>query len=361
MSTLLIFSFDGTSNEPKNAEQSINKQGIKEDDSITNIVKFHLLCGGNLARTPGQASGWVNSKQKCFYYTGIGTYGSRLQRAINALLSPEKLDVASILNQAKADFKQHFKPGDKVLLTGFSRGGALARRFCTIISQDLPELTIYQAIFDTVASIGLPNLSRSERPKGDVIFEHGHTLATTVKQALHMVSLDDKRKAFQPTLMNDDKRVTELWFCGAHSDVGGGYYQDGLSDITLNYMLNWLKDLPIELILKTENEIDFTKVLPENCQYQLTIDDVAITANVFGTNHQQERLPIINWLTLTDRHCCVITNDQMSDMLPIVHHSVAQRIKGDATYQPQSLKGVNHQIMQASGKKNLAQGVADHR
>ena len=43
MSTLLIFSFDGTSNEPRDAEQSVNKQGIKEDDSITNIVKFHLL------------------------------------------------------------------------------------------------------------------------------------------------------------------------------------------------------------------------------------------------------------------------------------------------------------------------------
>jgi hypothetical protein len=48
MSSLLIFNFDCTSNEPSYAEQSINAQGTKKDDNITNIVKFHLLCGGNL-------------------------------------------------------------------------------------------------------------------------------------------------------------------------------------------------------------------------------------------------------------------------------------------------------------------------
>ncbi|MEH6383454.1 MAG: DUF2235 domain-containing protein [Colwellia sp.] len=360
MSSLLIFNFDGTSNEPSDAEQSINTQGTKKDDNITNIVKFHLLCGGNLKSAAGHASGWKNSKQKCFYYHGIGTYGSRLRRAINALISPEKSDVANILNQAKADFIQHFKIGDEVLLTGFSRGGALARRFCTIISRDMPELKIYQAIFETVASIGLPNLSKNDRPHSDVIFEHGHTLASTVEKALHMVALDDKRKAFQPTLMNLDERILEVWFAGAHSDVGGGYYRDGLSDITLRFMLNWLQELPIKLTLKTMDDIDFTTLLPEKTKYNISIDDVIITPNVFGKNHQQDRLPVVNWFTLTDRRCCVIAHDEVVSTLPIVHHSVAQRINGDSDYRPDTLKGVPHEIIYPSEEKIAATGVKDH-
>ena len=42
MPKLLIFNFDGTSNEPSDAEQSINENGVKEDDNITNILKFHI-------------------------------------------------------------------------------------------------------------------------------------------------------------------------------------------------------------------------------------------------------------------------------------------------------------------------------
>jgi len=89
MSKLLIFNFDGTSNEPSDAEQSVNDQGIKDDDNITNIVKFHLLCGGDLKAVKGQKSGWSDSSQKCFYYRGVGTYGSRLSRTINTLISPK--------------------------------------------------------------------------------------------------------------------------------------------------------------------------------------------------------------------------------------------------------------------------------
>jgi len=360
MSRLLIFNFDGTSNEPSDAEQSVNDQGIKDDDNITNIVKFHLLCGGDLEAINGQASGWDGSRQLCFYYRGIGTYGNRLSRTVNALISPESSDVSTIIKQAKADFIQHFQVGDEILLTGFSRGGALARRFCSVISQDMPELTIYQAIFDTVASIGLPNLSKSERPSFDVIFEQGHTLAPTVKKALHMVALDEKRKAFQPTLMNFDERILEVWFSGAHSDVGGGYDQDGLSDITLQFMLNWLTELPIQLTIKTNDDIDFSTLSSEKFTYKISIDDVVIMPDVFGKNHQQERIPIIDWLTLTSRQCCVIANDKVTDIPPIVNHSVAQRINGDSEYRPDALKGVLHQVIYSNGEKVSAKGFEDH-
>ena len=48
MSKLLIFNFDGTSNEPSDAVQDVDYKGAKEDDNITNVLKFHLMLGGDL-------------------------------------------------------------------------------------------------------------------------------------------------------------------------------------------------------------------------------------------------------------------------------------------------------------------------
>ena len=48
MNKIVIFNFDGTSNEPQDAVQGLDRKGAIDDDNITNILKFHLLCGGDL-------------------------------------------------------------------------------------------------------------------------------------------------------------------------------------------------------------------------------------------------------------------------------------------------------------------------
>ena len=49
---------------------------------------------------------------------------------------------------------------------------------------------------------------------------------------------DHKLPKFFPVLKwNKNARVTQTWFCGVHSDVGGGYKQTGLSDIPLEWMI----------------------------------------------------------------------------------------------------------------------------
>ena len=194
MEKLIIFNFDGTSNEADDADQEISKTGSVEDENITNILKFHLLCGGDLKKQRPDRS----NSQISLYYSGVGTYGNFFQRLYNSGLSKEKFDVAKILRTALNDFAEYYQPGDRVLVTGFSRGAALARRFASLINDKVSGKDIIEAVFDTVASIGLPNMKRSERPKSEVVFEHGHTLPSNVKQALHCLSLDDKRKAFSP-------------------------------------------------------------------------------------------------------------------------------------------------------------------
>jgi hypothetical protein len=118
-----------------------------------------------------------------------------------------------------------------------------------------------------------PTMSQKDRPTSDVVFEHGHTLPGNVLKALHLVSLDDKRKAFQPTLMNQDGRVREIWFPGAHSDVGGGYNFDGLSDNALRYLLDWFED---------QQELGITFKSSRSVQY-------GAPGYLSGRNHQRLR------------------------------------------------------------------------
>ena len=357
MSKLLIFNFDGTSNEPEDAVQGVDRKGAIDDDNITNVLKFHLLCGGHLKSSAPEG------RQRSFYYSGIGTHGNFFQRLFNAGLANEAWDVSSLLSKALKDFEaSHYQPGDIVLLTGFSRGAALARRFAAIINRQVADQCIYEAVFDTVASIGLPNLSSSERPLSEVVFENGCTLPSNVCQALHLVSLDDKRKAFQPTLMNKDDRVQEVWFAGAHSDVGGGYYFDGLSDISLRFMLNWLEDKLESIKLFAPSELEFDSLVEDEAGYEIKIDDISIEPDPLGKNHEQERSALTRWATLTDRRLCVIREDKVSlQDKPIVFESVARRIERDRNYRPRSLQHVNHMVLYEDGHTEEFSGLAEHK
>lgn len=375
MSKLLIFNFDGTSNDPSDASQDVDYKGAKEDDNITNILKFHLMLGGDLLPDkPANEyeSSWDDTNQRVFYYHGVGTYGSQLKRLYNAALSAESSDVATILNQALGDFDESFLPGDTLLVAGFSRGAALARRFVALIDKKTKEKSeidssfkdlkpfVYEAMYDTVASIGIPNMSKADRPVTEVLFEDGHSLPKNVLKALHCVSMDDKRKIFQPTLMNYQKGVVhEVWFAGAHSDVGGGYYRDRLSDISLEYFLQWVSDNVPEVRYGMPTEERLLNILPNDVDYEIGLDDILRNPSPFGKNHQQGG-GIVDWLMLTDRLCCVIEDNKASKKRPMVHWSVASRINGDGDYRPKSLKNKKHTVVYADERSIDSSGMATH-
>lgn len=115
-------------------------------------------------------------------------------------------------------------------------------------------------MFDTVASIGLPNLSDDDLPDYDVKFQGRFTISPAINEALHLVSIDENRKAFKPTLMNQDSRVTEVWFPGVHSDIGGGYLRDFLSDVTLEFMLNHIKRKYGGVKIFPPNEVEYSSL-----------------------------------------------------------------------------------------------------
>ena len=233
--SMLFFHFDGTDNSPNDAyapEHSLS--------SITNVLKSHVLLGGRV-------NNHLDITPKClphrsFYYAGIGTYGSWLEQKLNAAFAIEAGHVANILNRAINDFKNHYNQSiNYIVLIGFSRGAALARRFAALISPLIDRPIIIEAVIDTVASIGWPNLDIAKRSTTDVVFEHGNTLPEGVHRALHLVALDEQRLAFRPTLINQDGRADEIWLSGVHSDIGGGDRKDGIGDIALRVLINWIE------------------------------------------------------------------------------------------------------------------------
>ena len=350
----LIFCFDGTSNDPADAAHEETSTGGVKDSSVSNILKLHLLFGGDLK--DGNAHGL---QQLSLYYPGVGTYGNKLKRIINAGLALK--DPGRIINEAINDLKNNYQPGDRIFIFGFSRGAAIARRFAAVINKGASAKykIRFMGVFDTVASIGMPDMNTDEKIASDVQFEN-RTLSANVKEVLHLCSIDDKRKAFQPTLINTEDRTTELWFAGAHSDVGGSYHRDGLSDNTLRFMLDELARRKLGLITIAPSEVKYKQINASKDDLELEFDDLVIEPNVFGKNHQQSRPWLISKWTLYDRKVVVIENDRITKKRPKIHHSVAERIYGDIDYRPAGLKNRKHQVIYADNTDNNFDNLGHH-
>ena len=94
----------------------------------------------------------------------------------------------------------------------------------------------FLGVWDTVGALGLPIKFLDGWGPFKHKF-HDTTLAQNVAHGCHALSIDDERLAFHPTLWDEHESVEQVWFSGVHSDVGGGYPEKGLSDITLDWMV----------------------------------------------------------------------------------------------------------------------------
>jgi pimeloyl-ACP methyl ester carboxylesterase len=341
----LIFCFDGTCNDPADSGDFF------EDSSISNIVKLHAFFGGKLSplngnnvKTPGQHS---------FYYSGVGTRGNWLTQKFNSIFAPPDGDMKDILDEAAKDLKKYGGTEDEIYIFGFSRGAAIARIFAAKIARKVKFL----GVFDTVAATrGSLDLNPNTYPASGIIFEDG-TMGAHIEEAAHLVSIDEKRIAFQPTLFNKDKRITEVWFAGVHSDVGGGYWFDGLSDITLKFMIDCIKD---KLQVIAIGEIGYDALKVAGAQDALCDDDLNIKALSNGKIHEQKRSGVMT-KTLAPRLIRVNIGDVPSKKdTAIVHHSVSDRFKVVTEYRPYALRDAHFRMMDEKGKVGaVLKGVAN--
>jgi uncharacterized protein (DUF2235 family) len=156
-----------------------------------------------------------------------------------------------------------YRPGDRVFLFGYSRGAFAVRSLAGIIDQvgllraeeaternvqlayryyqtaetTEPERAFIRAfchpraevemigVFDTVKALGirLPFLWMWTEPQHDF---HSHALSGIVRHGFHALALDETRAAFDPILWETSNgdwqgRIEQVWFRGAHADLGG--------------------------------------------------------------------------------------------------------------------------------------------
>jgi uncharacterized protein (DUF2235 family) len=296
----IVICADGTWNAPT------TKDGV---DASTNVWRlFEIVHDRATDGTP----------QLKYYHAGVGTTGSKLRRVIDGASGR---GVSANMQDCYRFLVRHYRPGDAVYLFGFSRGAYTARalaglvRNCGIVDPDKvaalePARTLddvlqeafrlyrdrqpatspvasravqFRArhahpdfhiacigVWDTVGALGIPvtptlsGLIRyvNERFAGF----HDVTLSSYVDCAFHALALDEQRGAFAPTLWVQQPHaraagqvLEQVWFAGAHADVGGGYPAParGLANVTLRWMVNRVSEhcgleLDLRPLLKRE-------------------------------------------------------------------------------------------------------------
>ena len=126
-------------------------------------------------------------------------------------------------------------------------------------------------VWDTVRSLGIPIGGRDWEIEIWPHRFHDHDLNEFVAYAYHALSIDDEREAFHPTIWNEPtkaeltaqrtgqppkQKFEQVWFAGVHCDVGGGYKESGLSDVTLEWMIDRATAAEHPLLLVPEAKRD---------------------------------------------------------------------------------------------------------
>jgi len=103
----------------------------------------------------------------------------------------------------------------------------------------------FLGVWDTVAAYGMP-IAELTRGIDDWLWPlsmPNYQLSSKVKRARHALALDDERDTFHPLIWDerpekDPEHVKQVWFAGMHSDVGGGYPDDSLAYVSLDWMMS---------------------------------------------------------------------------------------------------------------------------
>ena len=260
----LILCADGTWNTPHGYEVAVND---------TNVRK--IFCA--LA---------TNESQQPFYDSGVGTNGTPIDHLVGGAMGE---GLFQKIQECYRFLIDAWSPGSSIYLIGFSRGAYTVRSLGGMLARfgvptknldDQAAQRVFAAyrerdpekqaamkyaleqqydiqgagvrmigVWDTVGSLGIPGLLF------ELLDDHKYgfldtALHPSVQNAYHAVSLDERRRQFEPTLWTNpdgsdrvnDAQMQQVWFCGVHCGVGGGYSPSDLSDISLAWMMRKAMD-----------------------------------------------------------------------------------------------------------------------
>lgn len=150
-----------------------------------------------------------------------------------------------------------------------------------------------------------------------------------VERACHALSLDDERTTFHPIVWDERQealmikqgkvppnRLSQVWFAGVHANVGGGYAEDQLSQVSLDWMMSQARDAGLVLLSEHVRQVSEDK-----SGYARRYD----ARSGFGVMYRYSPRQI----QLYNR------DPAQAPILPVIHHSVIMRMAyGSDRYSP---------------------------
>ena len=338
---ILIFA-DGTGNEG----------GLLPDESRTNIYK--LFC----ATRTGPDSDIDPSKQIAFYIPGIGTpipeHTSKWRRRYESVQQAIGLGLKQKIIDCYVAIISVWRPGDRIYLFGFSRGGYTVRcvshvlELCGIptkepgaqsISLDPKRLRkVAGSAVSTLYRFGLTVVDLSKRQSLVKAFQEQHGSQTgsgvgatpyfigvwdtvaaiglarflldrydqhspkEVRFVRHAMAIDERRKDFARVkwggtslpkrIEGEPQPFEQIWFAGNHADIGGSYPENEsrLSDITLKWMADFISKELHPDAQVCLNE-QFLKLFP-SCDGMLHDEcNVGVAGTLFHWNSADRKVP----------------------------------------------------------------------
>jgi uncharacterized protein (DUF2235 family) len=128
----------------------------------------------------------------------------------------------------------------EIYRTGPESDGSAAQDFRT--KYGLLAKIRFLGLWDTVGALGIPNWVFKQFLSSQKYAFHDTKLSGMVERAYHAIAIDEHRHDYAATLWDtkpehhSDQIMDQCWFAGAHADVGGGYADRSLADITLRWM-----------------------------------------------------------------------------------------------------------------------------
>ena len=226
----------------------------------------------------------INAGQVAYYDDGVGSDGTPLEKLLGGAFGT---GLYQKIKEGYAKIAHVYESGDRIFLFGFSRGAYTARALGGMITAsglptqnfddalvelafkayrdeddraqilkdlqgryaiEVPKIAMV-GVWDTVGSLGIPAIVGGVDP---VIYGFLNTsLSPNVLNAYQALAIDERRSEFPPTLWSGapapGQNMEQVWFAGVHCDVGGGYPEHGLSDITLAWMVGKATALDMQL------------------------------------------------------------------------------------------------------------------
>ncbi len=275
----LILCLDGTWNNPHNSSMRDDGSEVFKPSNSLKMARAILPWNED-----------EGAAQVTYYDAGVGSLGTYpgLSNKLVGLVDKYLggfwgAGFEANIEQAATFLANNYLPGDQVFIFGFSRGAAEARgltrfldwmggiptkhdayfvpkyyrAFMSVAGNLDPgevKSSIDQAlsapivpieidllgVWETVMALGSRFLANKSTSVQERSFYVGEKPAKCVRHARQALAIDEKRYDFRPEIWSEpenDQTLQQRWFAGVHSNIGGGYVDDGLANIAFLWLL----------------------------------------------------------------------------------------------------------------------------